>query len=178
MKKNIAKIIMVIIILVVTKDIFIVIANRYENKNIISSYFNNSSDYNINIMIIEIPQINLKRRVVKANDDFSNLNNEIVYYRNNDYHKTIILFGHSGMGYGTFFNRLDELDKNDVCYLLINKEKFVYYLSKISVIDEHDVGILDSNTDGCLLLITCLKNNNQKRLVLQFEQKVAKSVKK
>lgn len=172
MRKNKFKIIAIILIILFAKEIFMMISSSYNNKQMVKSYYNNDTSFNYKTdMIINITKINLEMIVKKANKNFSNLNESLVYYNNNDHNKKIIIFGHSGMGYGTYFNRLDELGKKDVVYIHINKEKITYEFQKKYTISNTDTSILNDDEKGVLLLITCDKKNKGKRLVVKFTKK-------
>ena len=129
-------------------------------------------------IILEIPKINIKQIVDKADDNYSNLDKGLVYYKNDDYNKKIIIFGHSGIGYGVYFNRLDELDINDRVYLYKNNYKITYIVSDIFTIKEDEIGILNSEDKPVLMLITCKKNDKKKRLVVKLSSKSVKTLKK
>ena len=82
------------------------------NDKMVKAYFNNNSSFNYNgDMVLDIPDISLKNIVKKSDDKFKLLDRYLVYYKNNNYKNGIVILGHSGMGYGTYFNRLDELEK-------------------------------------------------------------------
>lgn len=150
-------------------------------KNIesVTSYFKNDSSFNYESdFVIEIPNINLKTIIKKADDDFKNLNSNLVYYKNKDYENKIIVFGHSGMGYGTYFNRLNELEIGNKAYLHINKLKITYVVTQKYMVLETDTSILNDNKERTLLLVTCDKNNKKKRLIVELRVKNIKTLKK
>ena len=169
MKKKFVKLLVFAIILFLANNLFLIIYNEHNNKKVVDAYYNNPSSFNSGDMILVIPSIKLKRIVKHAKDDFSNLNNNLVYYKNNNSGGTIFIFGHSGMGYGTFFNRINELTINDICFLHIGKSKIKYKFISSYIVDEKDTDILEDKSDK-LLLITCLKNNPKKRLVIEMKK--------
>ena len=79
----------------------------------VSYVLDTSIPYSDKIML-DIPKIKLKEYVKKALDDFSNLDNSLVYYKEFDINDKIVIFGHSGMSYGSYFNRINELKKQDL----------------------------------------------------------------
>lgn len=170
MKKKFTKSLLFVILLLLANNLFLIIYNEHDNRKVIDTYYNNPSSFNSSDMILIIPTIKLKRIVKLAKDDFSNLNNNLIYYKNNNPEGTIFIFGHSGMGYGTFFNRIDELNINDICFLHIGKRKIRYELISSYIIDEKDTDILSKKESGKLLLITCLKSNPKKRLVIEMKK--------
>ena len=179
MKRKLIKIIIVILIILITKELFIIIYINETNKKEIKRFNNPKYKYEyVDKLILEIPKINIKQMVDKADDNYSNLDKGLVYYKNNDYNKKIIIFGHSGIGYGVHFNRLDELDIEDRVYLYKNNYKITYIVSDIFTIREDEIGILDSENKPILMLITCKKNDKKKRLVVKLSSKSVKTLKK
>ncbi len=151
----------------------------FKNKVEVESYYNNNSSFNYKSnMIIDIPSINLKATVKLADNDFKNLDDGLVYYKYNDYKNKIIIFGHSGIGYGTYFNRLDELTFNDNVYLYKDKLKITYVVDKIYDIKSTNIDILYNDEKERLLLITCKPNDKNKRLVVNLSVKSVKTLKK
>ena len=57
--------------------------------------------------ILSIQKINLHQEIIEADDKFSNLNNNLVYYKYLNPKDIILIFGNSGIVYGTYFNRID-----------------------------------------------------------------------
>lgn len=172
MKRNILKIVLITLIIILIKDIFFMVYISYDNKKEVKSYYENNSSFNYKSdMVLNIPKVNLETVVKKANNDFGNLNKNIVYYKNDNYKKSIIILGHSGVGYGTFFNRIDELDKDDVIYLYKDKLKISYTVDKKYSILDTDIDVLKINNTPGLTLITCDKKDKNKRLVVKLTLK-------
>lgn len=149
------------------------------NYNIDTKYTINSKSNYYHKKMIEIPSIDLKLHLEKADDDFGNLDSFLVYYKSFNTDNKIIIFGHSGMGKGTFFNRLDELKTNDLIYLYNDNKKYKYFVNKIYTVDKKRIDILNEEIDAKkLLLITCNKNNKNNRLVIELLQKDWKIIEK
>lgn len=124
------------------------------------------------LKVLKIPKINLNLPVVKADKNFNNLNKNLVYYNNFDINNKIIIFGHSRMGNGRFFNKLDELNYDDVVYIEYNNKKYIYKIMNIYEVSKKDVYILnDEYNSKKLLLVTCVKYNKDKRLVIELTVK-------
>lgn len=169
MIRKIFKIVSFIVLIILTKEIFMTIYVTFENEKSVSSYYKNESNFNYSTeMLIDIPSINLETIVKKATDNFDNLDKNLVYYKNDNYNKTIIVLGHSGAGYGTYFNRINELSYSDLLYLSVGDKKIEYKFNKKYEIKETQVDILNSDIYNTLLLITCKKNDNTKRLVVEY----------
>ena len=179
MRKNVFKIIFVIVLTLLIKDLVTDVLITYENKKEVESYYNNDTSFNYKSnLVLNIPSINLDLVVKKANGDFSNLYKNLVYYKRNDFHDKIIIFGHSGLGYGAFFNRLDELNRKDNVYLYKDKNKALYEVADTYYVSYKDVYILNNDEEGTLLLVTCKKNDKFSRLVVKLSLKSIKTLKK
>ena len=176
MLKNIIKI---IFILLLASICFIKIDKEKETK-LIEKYISNQTKYNyLNYEVLEIPSINLLEKLEKNKDNFSNLDNSLVYYEDLNYNNRIIIFGHSGMGYNTYFNRLDELKINNTAYLYYEDLKIEYILKEVYTVDKYETDIMYyTNNKKELVLITCVKNNKNRRLVLKFNIKGIKNIEK
>ena len=132
-----------------------------------------------NLIILKIPKINLLTKVIKANESFNNLNSSLVYYKDFNPNNKIIIFGHSGMGKGTYFNRLDELLVGDVAYLEYNKKTYKYDIVRIYNVFKEDTYILKKEDNSKkILLVTCTKDNKNKRLVVELILKGDKTIEK
>ena len=142
------------------------------NYDIDTKYTINAKSNYYHKKMIEIPSINLKLHLKKADDDFGNLDSSLVYYKNFNTDNKIIIFGHSGMGKGTYFNRLDELERSSLLYLYNEDKLYKYVVNNIYVVDKKRVDILNDEVGSRkLLLITCVKNNKNDRLVIELLQK-------
>lgn len=166
-------------LILLIKDGVITILVNYQNKEEVKSYYNNDTSFNYKSnLVLNIPSININLVVKKAYDDFSNLNNNLVYYERNNFNDKIIIFGHSGMGYATFFNRLDDLEENDKAYLYKDNKKAIYQVSDIYTVSYKDITILNNDEKKTLLLITCHKKSKNLRLVVKLSLKSIKTLKK
>lgn len=179
MKRKLLKIGLIILLFFLVKEIILISISNHDIKESINAYYNNDTSFNYKSdFIIKIPKINLEGIIKKADDDFKNLNDSLVYYKYNNYKEKIIVFGHSGIGYGAYFNRLDELDVNDYVYLYKDKLKITYKVDKIYSIFDSELGILNNDRKGTLLLVTCEKINKNKRRVVELTIKDSKSLEK
>lgn len=149
--------------------------NDYKNilsqKKFVKGYFNNPTNYHyISKGVLEIPKIGLKNGLEKADDDYHNLDYSLVYQDELNFNHNIIIFGHSGTGFGTYFSRLGELNKGDFV-IIYHEDKYARYkLYEVKKIKETDLSVLEDHKNNDLILITCLKNDDKLRLVLYFSQ--------
>lgn len=179
MKKRLFKVVLVILIILLLKEIILVSVLNHNNKESVKAYFRNDTSFNYKSnFVINIPKIKIETVIKKADFNFKNLNNSLVYYKYDDYKGKIIIFGHSGVGRGVYFNRLDELDINDYLYLYKDKLKITYIVSKKYSVPDTDISILENNSKETLLLVTCDKNNKNIRLVVELVINSIKTLKK
>lgn len=178
MKRKIYNIIQLILLSIL---LFNIIYNQC-SKNIKAKQINNfiSNPYkNNNINVLEIPKIDLANIVEKMNSNNSNLNKSLVYYKTLNYNNKIVIFGHSMAGYGLYFNRLDELQFNDIVFLYHNNYKITYKVIETAIIKNTDTYILDEERGKKeLLLVTCTKKEKKMRLMVKLRIKSLEKLKK
>ena len=149
------------------------------SDKIVSSYFAGSPTFNYKSdMVLSIPSVNLKNVVKKADNEFKLLDRYLVYYKNNNYKDGMVILGHSGMGYGTYFNRLDEIDNKSDVYIYKDKLKLTYQFKEKMDVKETRTDILNSAKANELILITCKKSVKDERLVVKLVLKSAKTIEK
>lgn len=179
MKKILVSLILFISVFLITKDMVFMLLLNSSNDKMVKAYFNNNSSFNYKSdMVLNIPSINLETVVKKADDKFKLLDRYLVYYKNNNYKDGIVILGHSGMGYGTYFNRLDELDNKSNVYIYKDKLKLTYQFKEKMDVKETQTDILNSAKANELILITCKKSVKDERLVVKLVLKSAKTIDK
>ena len=179
MKKILVSLILFISVFLITKDMVFMLLLNSSNDKMVKAYFNNNSSFNYNgDMVLNIPDISLKNIVKKSDDKFNLLDRYLVYYKNNNYKDGIVILGHSGMGYGTYFNRLDELDNKSDVYIYKDKLKLTYQFKEKMDVKETQTDILNSAKANELILITCKKSVKDERLVVKLVLKSAKTIDK
>lgn len=177
MKKKVIS--LIIIIIYFSMMLHLIYLSTYNNYTTNSTYsINAHKNYNDEI-IIDINEINLKLPVKKAKDDFSNLDKSLVYYKEFNPLNKVIIFGHSGVGYGAFFNRVDELKIDDTAFIYIKDKCYFYSVYDIQIVDKSAIYLLEDEPNSKkLYLITCVKNDNSKRLVVLLNLKNIKTIEK
>lgn len=179
MKKILVSLILFVSVFLITKDMVFMLLLNSSNDKMVKAYFNNNSSFNYNgDMVLSIPSINLETVVKKADNEFKLLDRYLVYYKNNNYKAGIVILGHSGMGYGTYFNRLDELDNKSNVYIYKDKLKLTYQFKEKMDVKETQINILTSAKANELILITCKKSVKDERLVVKLVLKSAKTIDK
>lgn len=166
----------IVLLFIIIIPIIKIVNNKIELENYVSI---SSTNRYYSKPLIYIPGINLKQIISSSKTDFSNLDSSIVYYKNINPNKGIVLFGHSGAGYGTFFNRIDELKINDKAYLLYEDKYYEYEFLSKKEITKYDTYVLNNiNNVNKMYLVTCIKNNSNNRLLVELKLKDAKILKK
>lgn len=70
------------------------------------------------------------------------------------------------------FSRIDELNINDTFYISdLNKNKLEYVVYSKYIVKENDLSCTNSTTGIEVTLVTCNKNNNNKRIVIKAKVK-------
>ncbi len=67
----------------------------------------------------------------------------------------LCLIGHRSYAYGQFFNRLDELEKNDEIIIESKGNIYKYKVTETKVVKPEEVSVLDQTKDSQITLITC-----------------------
>ncbi|MCI1953068.1 MAG: class D sortase [Clostridiales bacterium] len=67
----------------------------------------------------------------------------------------LCIAGHRSYTYGEFFNRLDEIQKNDIIIVENNGNTFNYKVIETKVVTPEEVSVLDQTKDSEITLVTC-----------------------
>lgn len=122
------------------------------------------------IAVLEIPKINLKRGLVSTDSKYNNVNYNIKivdgslmpYVRNGN----LILAGHNGSAYISFFKNLYKLDINDSVYVYFDGIRYEYKIADIYDVDKTGtVNISRDKNRTTITLITCKKYSKDKQTV-------------
>lgn len=132
------------------------------NTSNVSSY-----DY---IAVLEIPSINLKRGLVDPSSKYNNVNYNIQIINKSTMpdvvNGNLVLAGHNGASYVSFFRNLDKLNINDKIYIYYGGYKYEYSLSKIyDTPKDGNVEVHRDNSKTTITLITCKKNTKDTQVV-------------
>ena len=132
------------------------------NTSNVSSY-----DY---IAVLEIPSINLKRGLVDPSSKYNNVNYNIQIINKSTMpdvvNGNLVLAGHNGASYVSFFRSLDKLNINDKIYIYYGGYKYEYSLSKIyDTPKDGNVEVHRDNSKTTITLITCKKNTKDTQVV-------------
>ncbi len=151
--------------------------NKIKINNFVKSYNTYDSINNIispcteYLGILEIPKLNLKRGFYDVDNKKNNVNENVTILKNSTLpdvnNNILVLAAHSGNGIKSYFNKIDELDIDDIIYIYYKNIKYTYNVSTINVIDKN--GLLNINyiNKSQLILTTCDKNDKTKQLVIK-----------
>ena len=130
---------------------------------------NKTANYNY-IAVLEIPSINLKRGLVDIDSYYNNVkyNLEILKGSNmpNILNSNLIIAGHNGNSYVSFFKSLDKLKQGDKIFLYYQGKRYEYSFEySYEVNKDGTIEINRDPTETTVTLITCKKNIKDKQVV-------------
>ena len=131
-----------------------------------------SSEY---LGVLKIEKINLIRGFYSKDSKNNNVNQNIKLLKESNMPEeengNIILAGHSGNSYVSFFKRLSDLSNGDEAKIYYREKTYIYSLvNNYEVEKTGSIHITKDNSKNTLNLITC-KHNTNKQLVFIFELK-------
>lgn len=122
------------------------------------------------VAVLEIPKINLKRGLVEPTSKYNNVNYNIQVIESStmpdQVNGNLILAGHNGASYISFFKNLYKLNINDKVYIYYNGIKYEYVLNRIyETSKDGNIEIYRDQNKTTITLITCKKNSKDKQMV-------------
>ena len=122
-------------------------------------------------MIIEIPKINLKKGILDKKDKNNNVDKNVTILSGSAYpgeEGNIYIAAHSGNGFHSYFNKIDQLKENDIVNLYYQNKKYSYSMYSVKYIEKNSAITLLTNEKNVLFLITCSQKYKNKYLILYF----------
>ena len=118
------------------------------------------------IGVLEIPKINLKKGIVDKTSASNNVNKNIYTLKettlpDEQINNHIILAGHSGNSYVSFFRNLKKLDMKDKVYFYYKGVKYIYEVSNKYEIEKTGTTELKQTNISDIILITCISGTNK-----------------
>lgn len=118
------------------------------------------------IGVLEIPKINLKKGIVDKTSASNNVNKNIYTLKkttlpDEQINSHIILAGHSGNSYVSFFRNLKKLDMKDKVYFYYKGVKYIYEVSNKYEIEKTGTTELKQTNISDITLITCISGTNK-----------------
>lgn len=141
----------IIAIIMLSKSVYDSYKVEATNYDAIYNYINNIDKSSFN-GVLEIPSINLKTGIV---DD---VDQGLIFVNSK------LIAGHSGHCKICYFDNLDQLEIGDNVFLYLDQE-LKYKVDSIKEVDKDHVYI-----NGDLNLITCKKDDNNRRLLISLRE--------
>lgn len=179
-KKNLIITLIIIIIISVGVGLYLHFNNKVENndeptaEDIIDEkteeLLTDENEENV-IGHLKIDKIELNAPI-KDGTELSILKTAIGHFKNTGYFNGNICFAAHNRGYNqNFFERLNELQKGDKVEYITKYETQEYYISEIKEIEETDLSVLEPTEQDQITMITCIKNQREKRLCVIADRK-------
>lgn len=113
---------------------------------------------------LKIDSINLNAPI-KDGTDMNTLKTAIGHFKETAYFDGNICFAAHNRGYNqNFFERLNEVKEGDKIEYITKYTTQIYYVTEIKEVEETDLSVLNPTEKDQVTMITCIKNQREKRL--------------
>lgn len=144
-----------------------------EEQNTINNTIQNKTGYlkkDLYTIILEIPQINLKKGIYDKLDSRNNIDSNITIHANSGYPDTensnVILMAHSGSGEKAYFKDLYKLNQDSLIKIYYKDKKYVYKIIKIYDVEKNgNIRLPKTNLNKVITLITCNQKDKSKQTI-------------
>ena len=122
------------------------------------------------LMVVEIPKINLRKGIYNINSKNKTVNKNIQIMKESDMPNKdkgmLVLAGHNGNSRVSYFDRLNELNKEDKVYIYYANNKYTYEISNMYEAEKNGtITVKKEREKTVIVLISCKKNTKDKQLV-------------
>ena len=122
------------------------------------------------LMVVEIPKINLRKGIYNINSKNNTVNKNIQIMKESDMPNKdkgmLVLAGHNGNSRVSYFDRLNELNKEDKVYIYYANNKYTYEISNMYEAEKNGtITVKKEREKTVIVLISCKKNTKDKQLV-------------
>lgn len=122
------------------------------------------------LMAVEIPKINLRKGIYNINSKNNTVNKNIQIMKESDMPNKdkgmLVLAGHNGNSRVSYFDRLNELNKEDKVYIYYANNKYTYEISNMYEAEKNGtITVKKEREKTVIVLISCKKNTKDKQLV-------------
>ena len=122
------------------------------------------------LMVVEIPKINLRKGIYNINSKNNTVNKNIQIMKESDMpnkdKSMLVLAGHNGNSRVSYFDRLNELNKEDKVYIYYANNKYTYEISNMYEAEKNGtITVKKEREKTVIVLISCKKNTKDKQLV-------------
>ena len=150
-------------------NISIPIISEEETQEEVKETNNTNTQINY-LMVLEVPKIGLKRGIYNKESKYNSVNYGIQILNDSTMpdqeYGNVILASHRGTSNIAYFNKLENLNSNDVVIIYYQGIKYIYEISSIYEQDKTGtIQIKKDNTKSTITLITCKSNSKDKQLV-------------
>lgn len=131
----------------------------------------NNTNTQINyLMVLEVPKIGLKKGIYDIESKYNSVNYGIEILKDSNMPDkelgNVILASHRGTSNIAYFNKLDNLNNDDIVIIYYQGIKYSYKITNIYGQDKTgSIKILKDMNKTTITLITCKKNTKDKQLV-------------
>lgn len=127
----------------------------------------NNNNYN---MVIEIPKINLNKGLYDINSKYNNVAYNIEILKEADMpnitNGNLILASHNGNSSVSYFDKLSNLELKDNVHIYYKNIKYIYKITDFYEVNKTgNIEIKRKQEETVIVLITCMKNTNDKQIV-------------
>lgn len=127
---------------------------------------NNNSKERI-LLKINIPKINLFKNIYEVNSYLNQVDKNVTILPESKLEqKEIILAAHSGSNSNAYFNNISLLNKNDLIYITMKNNTYVYGVTNIYYINKTGYMKIPEKLSNTLILITCSVKYKNKQLIV------------
>lgn len=122
------------------------------------------------LMVVEIPKINLRKGLYNISSKNNIVNKNIQIMKESDMPDKdkgmLVLAGHNGNSRVSYFDRLNELNKEDKVYIYYANNKYTYEISNMYEAEKNGtITVKKEREKTVIVLISCKKNTKDKQLV-------------
>lgn len=146
-----------------------------ENSDEVEVVYDSEQTFEYYLARLEIPDIGFNRGFYDKSSGLNNLRNNIKMLSESDYpsddNGNVILAGHSGNYYNSYFGNLWKLELGDLAYIYYQNTKYTYKIVNIYTEDKDGVvGVKRDRNKSTLTLITCTKDSNTLQTIYILEK--------
>lgn len=125
------------------------------------------------LAVLEIPKINLKRGLYDINNALNDVEKNIEVNKSSNMPNVekgnFILASHSGLSFQSYFNKLENLTKNDKIILYYKNIKYIYVVDNFYDIQKTGKALIKRDkSKSTITLITCKKNEEKQIIYIGY----------
>ena len=146
------------------------ITSKIKNKikSIVRSTSKTTKDNNL--LVLEIPKINIKKGVYFKDNKNNNVDKNITILSTSSMPDeeggTLILASHNGNTKVSFFKNLEKLKENDQVYIYYNGIKYIYKIYKYEIVDKvGNIKVNKKSNKTTIALISCKNGTKDKQII-------------